>query len=368
MKALNNMYKAVFTSLLFVVFSFIANAQDYTVDFSDTSTYDVTCGKVVPAQWSVKNDSCLLYTPYFRVDAETGSDVNFSFRINQSGNGDVTDRGYVFHAIDDGEWILDSAWTAGGSPAVYTLEDGLEGLAFGHYIRFMVALRTDSKTEFWAIKSGEIEITDGDGLPSQQLISIWYGRPPVPPLTDPFDLPVELLSFSGKVDNGAVVLKWATASEINNDFFTIEKSEDGVFFEVIGAIAGAGNTNSRMDYSFTDDNPYELAYYRLKQTDYNGAFTYSSIIKVSEELCGTNEIEIASSNGSVNVLVNSTASGKLTISIYTLSGTLIFNSDNQIESGCSTIKVSPDVTRNSIYLVSASLNAQTPFSSKVYIN
>lgn len=366
MKAINKIFKVVFASMVFVAFSFTALAQDYTIDFSDTSTYDVTCGKVVPAQWSVKDDSCLMYTPYFRVEAEAGVYVSFTFTVNQSGNGDGTDNGYIFHQIDgEGEWVLDTAWASGGSPQVYDLTDGLS-LNYGHYIRFMVALQTDSQTEFWAIMGGDVTITDGDE--EQALISVWSGRPPAPPPTDPFGLPIELMSFSGKVDNGSVILKWATASEVNNDFFTIEKSEDGVFFEVVGYVDGTGNSNSVIQYSFVDENLFKLAYYRLKQTDYDGAFAYSSIIKVSEELCGTSEIEIASSNGAINVMTNSSVSGKLNVKIYTLSGTLVFNSSNHIESGCSTITLSPDISGNSIYLVSASLNAQKPVNSKVYVN
>lgn len=365
MKATNIISKAIFTSVLFFVFSF-TNAQEYTIDFTDTSTFDVTCGKVVPAQWSVKDDSCLMYTPYFRVDAEEGSEVSFSFRVNQSGNGDFTDNGYIYHQIDgEGEWILDTAWTSGLDPSVYDLSDKVS-LNYGHYIRFMVALQTDSQTEFWAIMGGDVVIDDSEE--SQQKISIWGGKPPAPPPTDPF-LPIELMSFTGKVDNGNVILKWATASELNNDFFTIEKSEDGIFFEVVGYVDGTGNSNSVIQYSFIDENPFELAYYRLKQTDYDGAFAYSSIIKVSEELCGTNEeIEIASSNGTINVMTNSSVSGKMNVSIYTLSGTLVFISSNYIESGCSTITLSPDISGNSIYIVSASLNAQKPVNSKVYVN
>jgi hypothetical protein len=181
-------------------------------------------------------------------------------------------------------------------------------------------------------------------------------------------MPIELISFAGKVDGGIVNLKWSTASEVNNDYFTIEKSEDGFTFDAVGYVDGYGNSNEVLYYEYVDENPYQLTYYRLKQTDYDGAYSYSSIIKVSEELCSTDEIEIASTEGSVNVMVNTTQSGKMNISIYSLGGTLVYNAVRHIESGCSTVKLTPGLSGNTVYLVSASLNARKPVNTKVYIN
>jgi hypothetical protein len=84
-------------------------------------------------------------------------------------------------------------------------------------------------------------------------------------------LPIELLSNEANCLAGSVVFKWSTASETNNDFFTIERSGDGLNFEAIGTVPAAGNNTSVLNYSFTDYSPYsQMTYYRLKQTDYNG--------------------------------------------------------------------------------------------------
>lgn len=92
-------------------------------------------------------------------------------------------------------------------------------------------------------------------------------------------LPIELLSFDArKTNDDWVELIWATATEINNDFFTLERSKNGVDFEEIARIEGAGNSYETLSYSFIDENirtPY--IYYRLKQTDFDGTYTYSSI-------------------------------------------------------------------------------------------
>jgi hypothetical protein len=92
-------------------------------------------------------------------------------------------------------------------------------------------------------------------------------------------LPVEYLSFKSNCNNGNTVLNWVTASEINNDYFVIEKSYDGEFYEEIATKKGAGNTNTNIEYTFIDENlENETSYYRLKQVDFNGESSYSKII------------------------------------------------------------------------------------------
>ncbi|MFP4288832.1 MAG: hypothetical protein ACLFQS_06215 [Bacteroidales bacterium] len=88
-------------------------------------------------------------------------------------------------------------------------------------------------------------------------------------------LPIELLYFKAKAVSGQVYLEWGTATEINNDYFTIERSMDGINWEVITFETGAGNSNHTRHYSFTDQFPVDgISYYRLKQTDYDGKFEY----------------------------------------------------------------------------------------------
>ncbi len=91
-------------------------------------------------------------------------------------------------------------------------------------------------------------------------------------LGEPFNLPIELLTFSADLQENEVLVKWETASQRNNDYFTIERSTDGKEFENVGEVDGAGNSNEVLSYSFTDEDPAQgLSYYRLRQTDYDGA-------------------------------------------------------------------------------------------------
>lgn len=92
-------------------------------------------------------------------------------------------------------------------------------------------------------------------------------------------LPVTLLYFDAKptVHNTALI-EWITASEKDNDYFTIERSDDGIHFDYLQKIKGAGNTSIQQSYQWEDRHPFSgISYYRLKQTDFNGDYSYSAV-------------------------------------------------------------------------------------------
>ena len=94
-------------------------------------------------------------------------------------------------------------------------------------------------------------------------------------------LPVELTSFTGYNDGEVNRLQWITASETNNDYFTLERSADGTTFEQIYTVKGAGNSIQEIRYTAVDISPFEgTTYYRLKQTDFNGKYSYSDVISL----------------------------------------------------------------------------------------
>lgn len=98
--------------------------------------------------------------------------------------------------------------------------------------------------------------------------------------SDPF--PVELVDFTADNNGQAVELSWTTASELNNDYFTVERSIDGDDFENIATVQGAGNSNEVLNYSYVDYNSPkgQSVYYRIKQTDFDGTVSYSWILDV----------------------------------------------------------------------------------------
>src|SRR5690554_3697278 len=94
-------------------------------------------------------------------------------------------------------------------------------------------------------------------------------------------LPIELITFDAYKKDREVELIWKTASELNNDYFTIERSADGFVWENLQTIQGAGNSTQVLDYAWTDLSPYAgISYYRLKQTDYDGTTEVFNIVSV----------------------------------------------------------------------------------------
>ena len=94
-------------------------------------------------------------------------------------------------------------------------------------------------------------------------------------------LPVELIGFNGKHDQGHNILTWQTATELNNDYFQVEHSFDGRYFESIGSVLGQGTSSTQHNYQFVHKNVKDgIHYYRLKQVDYDGQFEYSKIISI----------------------------------------------------------------------------------------
>lgn len=95
-------------------------------------------------------------------------------------------------------------------------------------------------------------------------------------------LPIELLSFDASLSqDNKVDIEWVTASELNNEYFNVERSNDGINFEPIEKVKGAGNSNKELNYSTIDNDPFDgLNYYRLMQVDFDGQHSYSDIRKV----------------------------------------------------------------------------------------
>ncbi len=98
-------------------------------------------------------------------------------------------------------------------------------------------------------------------------------------------LPVSLLQFSAYAEGSNNRVIWKTQLEINNDFFTVEKLTSDQYFMPVGNIDGAGNTNAETSYSLLDsDVENRINVYRLKQTDYNGTYTYSPLVSVDNTM------------------------------------------------------------------------------------
>jgi len=106
-------------------------------------------------------------------------------------------------------------------------------------------------------------------------------------------MPVEMIDFSVISKENHNELFWSTASETDNDFFSIEKSSDAQNFQIVQIIDGAGNSNQILEYNYNDYSiNNETTYYRIKQTDYNGKYSYSKIVSVNNQINKNLTIEI----------------------------------------------------------------------------
>ncbi|RAK65071.1 T9SS type A sorting domain-containing protein [Hymenobacter edaphi] len=114
-------------------------------------------------------------------------------------------------------------------------------------------------------------------------------------------LPVQLTSFTGKYLSRQVQLDWVTAQEKDADSFTVERSVDGKRFDAVTTVRAAGNSTTRREYSYLDATMRPgLNYYRLKQTDHDGTFTYSQIVPVQAG-AGEQALQAYGSGGALTV-------------------------------------------------------------------
>ena len=157
--------------------------------------------------------------------------------------------------------------------------------------------------------------------------------------TGPTVLPVTLVSFTAKavLNEGTygVVLTWKTAAEINNDFFTIERSIDGVNFEEVLRMTGAGISTEINNYFAVDEYPYKgVSYYRLKQTDFNGAYEYFDMVSVNVSNLDDLILFPNPVTSDLNITLKSKHNNlELYIEIYDILGSLVIEQKNILTKG-----------------------------------
>ena len=139
-------------------------------------------------------------------------------------------------------------------------------------------------------------------------------------------LPVELLNFNAVAIGDIVDLTWVTASELNNDFFTVERSQDGIVFEKVSIVKGAGNSQRELHYKDSDKDPYMgISYYRLKQTDFDGDYKYSQVIAVNFEADNSISIYPNPVADVLNVMFDARDAGIYQFEIVDSKGSLVYS-------------------------------------------
>ncbi|MDP4246444.1 MAG: T9SS type A sorting domain-containing protein [Bacteroidota bacterium] len=133
-------------------------------------------------------------------------------------------------------------------------------------------------------------------------------------------LPIRLLFFAAEAGNGSVMLRWATASESNSDYFEVQRSADGTGWQSLSKVKAAGNSNGVINYHATDPIPGVAGdlYYRLKQVDLDGRATYSEIQKVN---AGNRRVLQVFPSPAKNILYVQTAGpGEKITGLYSITG------------------------------------------------
>ena len=156
-------------------------------------------------------------------------------------------------------------------------------------------------------------------------------------------LPTQLIYFNAQLVNSTVNLSWATASESNNHFFTIEKSRDGVnfdFFKQVDSKAFNGNSSDTLNYITYDHNPYQgLTYYRLSQTDLDGNVKYWNIVSVNNNQAQTVSIYPNPTTGNLFIKGLSLSETNLKIEWYDLIGRLMKQETTTVQNGIAQLNV-----------------------------
>jgi len=298
------------TIILFLIIFVAPHAlkADYEIDFSNPMTYQTTCGSIQPSQWSVSGTTCELMLPPLVATTDSFRTINYLIRINQSGNLYKSDYLTVMykHSLHDA-WTIDTTIFGQINNNVRDISGNFT-LYKGDTLYFKIIAYTRFTSGFWAVKSGDIAIS---------------GVTPVL-----FPLPVDLIRFDGMHDESTQsnVITWATASETNNARFVIERSENGMIYETLHTIPGAGNSNILLTYEYEDMKIEKNYYYRLTQVDFDGkSETFSPLyIERYSETNSSSLIEnVWMNENNVHFTLNSTSDKPLDVSLYDAGGSLL---------------------------------------------
>jgi hypothetical protein len=251
----------------------------------------------------------------------------------------------LFPAFNHGYWTIDAST---GSPmGTYTATLYNRGYTNNVGLAWSIMKRTPSGAGAWSLNgicsgaSTAIATTRTAMSGFSDFATVQYGNP----------LPIELLSFEVKHKLPGVSLNWTTSSEINNDYFIIERSKDGISFEPLGKIKGAGNSTIVLEYDFYDAKPYNgINYYRLRQVDFNGTFTHSDVAAIRIE-DGAEEISVYPNpaNDELNMVFNNTYDGVVELTIVDLVGQTNKKWLEKINSGTNIIQIKINMLADGVY-------------------
>lgn len=188
-------------------------------------------------------------------------------------------------------------------------------------------------------------------------------------VAQPAPLPITLLSFDATVVTEGVSLNWTTASEVNNDYFTVERSNDAAHFEEIITVDGAGSSTRTLNYSAVDQNPlHGISYYRLRQTDFDSKSTTSDIVAVNISGSGNLIVLPNPAQDFVNIVFSGNMlKGRHTIEVMDDKGAVVFSAAKDFSDG-NHYQVDLKNYSKGIYLIRLTDNAGTSQTGRFIVN
>ena len=178
-------------------------------------------------------------------------------------------------------------------------------------------------------------------------------------------VPVKWAKFTATKQNTDARLTWVTASESNNKGFEVQRSLDGRTYENIGFVKGAGNANKATSYQFNDAGVFTKSigkvYYQLKQIDFNGKYSYSTVVVLTANDNITDVVRIYpnpfTSEFTVSILADKSSSAQVTV--FDISGRMILTNNHAVTEGNNTIAISEMSNLNTgVYFVRVILDGQ----------
>ena len=166
-------------------------------------------------------------------------------------------------------------------------------------------------------------------------------------------LPVVYSYFKAAVQENSIMLDWETKTEINNNYFEIEESTDGYTFRTLGLVLGQGTSFSATKYQYEIDNSIPgIHYFRLKQTDFDGKFSYSQIVSV--DIRNEDFFRVGIASGQVFLQFSEIPETNLSLFVSDYSGKVLFTEENQIPDG--TLEADLSQYPNGIYYLTVETN------------
>ncbi|HXB11634.1 MAG TPA: T9SS type A sorting domain-containing protein, partial [Bacteroidia bacterium] len=178
-------------------------------------------------------------------------------------------------------------------------------------------------------------------------------------------LPIKLEYFNAENNGKQNILNWVTATETNNNYFTIERCDDGIAFEPILTVKGAGNSTTPLSYKAYDESPNTgINYYRLKQTDFDGHYSYSDIVPVF--LSTENDIVIFPNpvTTDINLAYNSTKANAMMLRVVDITGKVMRSFTFNLSPGNNNLQINTNDLAPGLYILQADFASGNTFYKK----